>query len=101
MNRIASCVGLLAIAGCSWFQGPGSGAVTSGAGIVASCVLRQIEEGVSDPAAVVAACAGATLDEVVQIVESLIAFELGDAGSTARLERLRNLAALGHAKLGH
>jgi hypothetical protein len=90
--------------GCSWFSGGGGTVVAAGAGAAAACVIGQVEQGVSDPNAIVAACAGVALDDVVSIVESLIAFYVsGDGGvpTAARMQQLQKLAASGHAKMGH
>lgn len=98
-------LGAATLPGCSWFQNGGETQVANAAGQAAACVMTQVEQGQTDPGAIVAACAGVTLDDVISIVESLIAFELSgpvDAGTqVAKMQRLQSLLASAHAKAGH
>jgi hypothetical protein len=72
--RAAVLGAALALAGCGWWSAGGSSTVATGAGQIAACVIGQATQGVTDPTVVLAACVGATLADVVSIVESLIAY---------------------------
>src|ERR1700729_1621255 len=59
--------------GCGWFSANESTALSS-LGQSASCVISEIAKNIDDPETIVAACAPATLGDIVAIVESLIGF---------------------------
>ena len=57
--------------GCGWFSS-NSPQVTSDVGQIASCVIAQMFQGVTDPLKIVSACVPATLADVEQIIASII-----------------------------
>jgi hypothetical protein len=101
---VASVIGLAALVGCSWFSA-NKPVVVSDLGATAACVLTQVLSGDEDPLAVTAACAPATLADVVEIVESLLAFytqPAADAGVDAAPHvSSANVALVGHLQALH
>lgn len=62
------------MSGCSWFNA-GGGAQLEEAGVaVGSCALTQVLSGNVNPATILTACVGATLSQVVSIIESVVAY---------------------------
>jgi len=57
--------------GCGWF-GANNNQVVSDVGQIASCVIAQLFQGVTDPLKIVGACQGATMADVEQIIASII-----------------------------
>ena len=104
---VAVLVACAALPGCSWFSANKT-QVAVDAGQVASCVIGQLFQGQTDPDQIVAACAGATVSDVAEIVDSLINFYTqpsSDAGPSAAsdpvvLGHLRAAKVQAHERLG-
>ncbi len=57
--------------GCGWWAS-NSGQVTTDVGQIASCVIAEMFQGVTDPLKITGACIGSTLADVEQIIASII-----------------------------
>jgi hypothetical protein len=78
---VAVCGTVTTQTGCSWFASNKT-QVTTDVGQIASCVITQLFQGVTDPAQIVTACVGSTLADVDQIITSIINFyDQPDAGA--------------------
>jgi hypothetical protein len=97
-------IGLAALVGCSWFAA-NQPVVEASVGQTAACILGQVLTGDEDPLAITAACAPATLADVVQIVESLLNFytqPAADAGADAAPHvSAANVVLVGHLQALH
>lgn len=87
MNRISKAISILlitsitSIAGCAWFST--NGKLFSP---IESCLVNAIADGaIFDPMALVAQCAGATIETLIAVVESLINAATPDSGVAPRL----------------
>jgi hypothetical protein len=78
----------VASAGCAWWKA-NSQTVTTDAGQIGVCVIGDIVRGVTDPAVVVADCAGATVADIVAIIDSLLADPHLNAERATQLRTLR------------
>ena len=72
------------LGGCGWFSSNGT-TVTTDTTQIGICIFGAIAAGAADPAAVLAACAGATLQILVEVAQSLLDYYLlgADAGAIA------------------
>lgn len=69
----ATFAAVLAISSCAWWQS-NSKPVVADLGQIASCVIAQLVQGVSDAGSITKSCDRAAFDNLAQVIASLIDF---------------------------
>jgi hypothetical protein len=64
---------------------------------VGACITGELIAGVTEPVAILGACLGTTIEDVIAVIESIYAASVTDAGADAGASNLALLASA-HAK---
>lgn len=68
------------LGGCGGFWDSNGTQVETNIAQIGNCVINAVIAGAANPAAIIAACAGATLQIIVSVLQSALDYYLGDAG---------------------
>jgi hypothetical protein len=69
--------------GCSWFQGGGGSQTEIAFGQLATCVVAELLQGISNPTTLLQACGNLTMQQLLSILDSLLNYYTAADGGAA------------------